>query len=276
MPTAKAANDQSSSTEWVNVPDGLYRWKLQKPVAVYSEKYGNWRVRFPLVLTDEERKRVDEQAELKEGQQQSYRASYTVGLFENLFGYYPRRSDQFKPSKIAEIFAPAFGMKNQREVWDWIKSGGVPHVEKVETCEACSKEANGPCWEHFAQQVVEWLAWLEDLEIYGEIKNENGWANWGKPLAVGALPGQPERDYQSFGRGKFHGMIASLEGTPTRTDGTAAEQGVAEGVAAKEEAQAVYSANGLRLDDHDHPEQGVCDVCYERLFTTAKAPAGAA
>lgn len=196
------ATDKTSG-DWRDVPEGLWRWQIGAVSLAKSEKFGNYRVKFTLLLTDAERQRlVDEHGAAPEGTQQSWRTSYSVGLS---LGWI--KAGVYQTTKLVDFLASAFGASNQRKFRDWIASGGGPDTSSAEGDEA------------ELAAITEWLGWWTELELYGTVRHEPDsvdpnklWARFAGPMAVGSLPGQKDDAYQAFGRGKLRAMVAETRG----------------------------------------------------------------
>jgi len=66
--------------------------------------------------------------------------------------------------------------------------------------------------------IGDWLGWMEGLMVYGSIRHEKDKQNagqvrarFGGPLPLGSLKGQPEKEYQQLGLGKFRSMRVETE-----------------------------------------------------------------
>lgn len=201
MPLLKRADEQTQS-DWRPVPEGLWRWVIGVPELKLSEKYGNYQARFPLTLNEQEKARLkreyplDEQAE-REGVQQSWRTSYTVGLSLG----YVQRDGQYKSTKLIDFLAACLGHGNTRKFREWIAAGGGPPRPDDLDDQKAELEA-----------IASWLGWWENLEVYGTISHREGdtttYANFAGPMPVGSLPGQKDADYEALGRGKLRAIIA--------------------------------------------------------------------
>ena len=209
MPYMRRANEQSQ-TDWRPIPEGVWRFLIGKPEVKQSEQFGSMMVRFPLVLTEEDKARVMAQnplpKEAGEGVQQSWRTSYTTGLS---LGYMDR-TGQYKSTKLTEFLGASFGQANRKAFLNWITNGGGP--ARPEDKDDQQAELN---------LIEDWLGWVEGMEILGSIRHEADkavagqvWARFGGPMAVGSLPGAREEDYQAAGLGKLRAMIADSEAGP--------------------------------------------------------------
>lgn len=201
MAILRRATEQNAA-DWLPVPEGLWRWEVGKPEIRVSEKYGNYQVRFPLVLTEGERERLkSDHGESPNGKQQSWRSSYSCGLS---LGYL--KQGQYVSTKLVDFLAACFGASSARRVRDWIARGGGPPTDP-----SMSEEEE-------ILAIESWLGWVEGCELYGTIRHEPDksqpgvvWARFGSPMPVGSLPGHKDDDYQRFGSGKLEAMIASSE-----------------------------------------------------------------
>ena len=211
---------ETTQTEWRPVPEGLWRWRLDAPEVRYSEKYSNYRVRFPLTLTDSERERLQrDHGPAPEGAQQSWRTSYTVGLSLG----YVQRSGEYKSTKLVDFLAAAFGTGSQKKFRQWIAAGGGPALD--EDADTTAQ----------VDAVTEWLRWWEGLEVYGSIRHEADqeqpgvvWSRFGGPLPVGSLPGERDDEYQALARGKLRALVAESGGQSAPATGETAEPAPAE------------------------------------------------
>lgn len=203
MTLLRRATEQTQS-DWVPVPEGLWRWVIgEKPELKLSEKYGNYQVRFPLMLTPAEQQRLkDEVGDPPEGSQQSWRTSYTVGLS---LGYVDK-AGQYKTTKLVDMLAASLGQGNTKPFRDWIAKGGGP--SRPDDLDDQQAEMTA---------IADWLGWWEGLEVYGTIRHASGdrgtFANFSGPMAVGSLPGQKDDDYVAHGRGKLKAIIAESGAT---------------------------------------------------------------
>ena len=203
MALLRRANDEQAS-EWQPVPEGVWRWVIDRPEVKLSERFGNYQVRFPLALTPDEMERlIDEHGKPPEGTQQSYRCSYTTGLSLG----YTQRDGQYKSTKLIDFLSAAVGQANVKRFRDWVAAGGGP--PKAEDPDDQQQELD---------QIQHWLEWFQGLEVYGSVRHEEDkqqanvwWARFAGPMAVGSLPGQREDDYQAVGRGKLRSMIAEYD-----------------------------------------------------------------
>lgn len=186
------------------MPEGVWRWQVGKPELALSELYGNYRVKFPLYLTEDEKARLaEEHGDAPEGVQQSWRTNYTAGLS---LGYI-QKDGQYKSTKLIDFLAACFGSANGKPFRTFIAGGGGPPTTK-DMSEAEQKHV-----------IESWLGWVEDLEVLGTVRHEADrqqagvvWARFAGPLPVGSLPGQREDDYQAIGRGKLRALVAESQG----------------------------------------------------------------
>lgn len=239
MVQMRGANQSSSGdTEWIPAPEGTYRVIVGKPVLVessFKDKDGNpkWNVRFPLQLTDAEYARAKDEAELGEGQQLSGRTSYRVGLS---LGWFP--DGKYKSTRLVDFLTFLLG-KSGRELRKWIEAGGGGGLE-----------------------AEDFLGWFEGAEVWGKISHRPDsvtpgkvWADFVPVAAVGDMPGERDDQYQAWARGRLKQLTAGHLAGPTdievrydeqgrevrtvhKPSGPAAEQGIAEGTAAKAEREA--------------------------------------
>jgi hypothetical protein len=218
----RRANEQSQS-EWRNVDEGLWRWRIAgKPEVALSEKFGKYQVKFTLLLTKSEQDRLlaelaDNSPEsletIKGGQvQQSFRSSYRVGLS---LGWVDR-DGTYKTTKLIDFLAACLGQPQTKKFREWIaQGGGPPRPDDLNDAKA------------ELEAIVDWLGWWEDLEVYGTITHREGdrgvFANFAVPMPVGSLPGHKDPDYDALGRGKLRAIIA--ESGETRTSNAQATNG---------------------------------------------------
>jgi hypothetical protein len=229
----RRATDQAQS-EWNPVPEGMFRWIIGVPEVKLSEKFGNYQVKFPLMLTEAERKRIkDEIGDPAEGVQQSWRTSYTTGLS---LGYI-QRDGQFKSTRLIDFLSACLGSSNSKKFREWIASGGGPPRPADKDDQLAELRAIG-----------QWLTWWENLEVYGTISHaadavQSGvvWARFAGPIAVGSLPGQKDDEYQAHGRGKLRAII--VEAHPE----LAAEQPAREPVAATAGPAQRFTSEGTEV-----------------------------
>lgn len=204
MSPLRRATD-SSDGDWIEVPEGLWRWVVTDVASVYSEKFRNDMVRFRLSLTDGEKHRLkSEQDDPPDGTQQSTSAWYRVGLSLGFL-----KNGQYQSTRLVDFLATCFGSTNAKTFRSWIAKGGAPACIDAED----SKEQ--------VEGFAEWLRWWRDMEVYGTIRHESKgdgsgggvWVNFAGPLPVGSLPGQRDDDYQALGRGKLRALIAETDGS---------------------------------------------------------------
>lgn len=195
MPLLPRATD-SQDTEWRNPAEGFWRFVIiAKPLLAEDQKYGGMKVRWSLELTPEEQQRMlDEVGEPPAGVHQSYRSSYRVGL-----SIRKRASGDW--SYLVDFLCAAMGVENGKKVRKWIEAGGGPRTPDDKDDQVAELAL-----------IQDWLDWWEGLEVFGTITHSKPdtqgriWANFGGPLPIGSLPGQPEPDYQALCRGKFRAM----------------------------------------------------------------------
>jgi len=258
----KPSTKNTGSSDWVELAEGVYRWVIGKPEIKWFDGSEKPSIQFPLRLTDSETTRYKaEYGEAEAGKQQSYRPAFgghTVGMS---LGWYDKAA-AFQTTNLVDFLTACMGFKNQKAMRSWIEAGACPDLDEAMSAE--EQEA----------AIVGWLGYIENMEILGSIahrpnkKTGESMARFGGPMGVGA-PGTiwgADPDYQSLGKGK-------LRAWQIATGGSEAEQGVAEGAAVSERGdplpgmpEAAPSVNGMRMDDHEHPSTGMCQVCYSRMF----------
>jgi hypothetical protein len=182
------------------VDEGLWRWRVAaKPELTIHEKFG-YRVKFSLYLTKSEQDRLttEHADELGAGVQQSFRSYYTVGVS---LGWVDK-AGMYQTTKLIDFLAACLGQPQTKKFREWISRGGGPPGDQwreIETAEG-------------RRALEEWLAWWEDLEVYGTITHRAGdrgtFANFAGPMPVGSLPGQKDADYDALARGKLRAIIA--------------------------------------------------------------------
>lgn len=259
----KRATENEGGAEWRELPDGVYRWIVGKPEIVKSEMYGNLNVKFPLTLTEPEKKRViDEVGEAPEGTFQSWRpafGSYRVGLS---LGYI-QRDGTHKTTKLVDFLCCLFGSKQASKVREWIASGGGPVLDPDDDEQAQIRALES------------WLEWFEGLEVLGSIKGEQGkqgdrLARFGGPLPVGSsgtLWGA-DPEYQVSGLGKFRAMVAQMNAGGAES--SAVEKAVAAGAAVAEQ----YDSGNPFFNEKGEPIAEATDdeeAELERKLAEAKA-----
>lgn len=201
---ARANERDYESSEWVALPEALWRMRVGTPAVVMNERWGKYEVRFPLTLTPDEQERCARDYPVANGVNQSWRSNYKAGLS---LGW--MKDGQYQSTKLIDFLCAVLGTENGRKFRKWIEAGnGPPRPEDRDDA-----EAEIAC-------IQTWLGWWEDLEVYGTISHSTGndgriWANFAGPMPVGSLPGQPEPDYQALCRGKLRAMIAEAEGADT-------------------------------------------------------------
>lgn len=232
MTLLKRANDQTQS-EWIPVPEGLWRWIVGAPELKLSEKYGNYQVRFPLVLTQNEKARLEkDEGQAPDGMQQSWRTTYSTGLS---LGYI-QKDGQYKSTKLIDFLAACLGAGNTKKFRDWVSRGGGPPRPDDLNDQAAE-----------LREIEEWLKWWDNLEVYGSIRHNQGesgivYANFSGPMPVGSLPGQKDNDYDALGRGKLQAIIA--ESGEKREDHSRESRGLAVVAPAQR-----FTSNGDEVDD---------------------------
>ena len=241
MALLRRANDEQAS-EWEPVPEGVWRFVIDKPEVKLSERFGNYQVRFPLVLTPDEMTRLRDDYTVPEGMQQSYRCSYTTGLSLG----YTQKDGQYKSTKLIDFLTAAVGQANVKRFRDWIAAGGGP--PKAEDPDDQQQELD---------QIQHWLEWFQGLEVYGSVRHEEDkqqkdvwWARFAGPMAVGSLPGQREDDYQAVGRGKLRSMIAEYDASVGKKIAA-----VAATTSSKREAAREYARKVLTEDIQDENKE---------------------
>ena len=204
MALLRRANEQTAN-DFVPIPEGVWRFQIDPaPELKYSEKFGNYGARFPLLLVPSEQQRVrDEYEAPPAGFQQGFRSSYTTGLSLGFM----QRNGQYKSTKLVDFTAAVLGQANIKRYMEWIRAGGGP-----------MKAADPDDQQAELDMITHWLEWFGGMECYGSIRHEADsersdvwWARFGGPMAVGSLPGQREDEYQALGRGKLRSMIAEFE-----------------------------------------------------------------
>jgi len=204
MSILNRANEQQQ-TIWRPSPEGLWRWIVGVPELKPPDKFPNYQVRFPLSLTAPERTRAD--AELGplpvrdasgRDTQQSYRVTYTTGLS---LGYF--KQGVFQTTRLIDFLAATLGHTNSKKFREFIASGGGPPRPADRDDDKAELDA-----------IAHWLTWWENLEVYGTISHGTDatdpsrvYARFAGPIAVGALPGQKDDDYQALGRGKLRLIV---------------------------------------------------------------------
>lgn len=198
MPLLRRASEQTQS-EWRNIDEGLWRFRLGKPELKLNETYGKYQVRFPMTLTAEEQKRLlaEHEEDIRiHGGQQSFRTMYTVGLS---LGY--MKDGRYESTKLIDFLAAVLGVGQTKKFREWIAQGGGPPRPTDLNDEKAELEL-----------IADWLGWWEDLEVYGTITHADTdkgvFTRFAGPLAVGSLPGQKDPDYDAHGRGKLRAIIA--------------------------------------------------------------------
>jgi hypothetical protein len=232
MGTAVESRDNGlGETEWVPMAEGLWKFELARPVIELSgfkneDGSDKYRVSVRVALTQEEYERAQTETEHSSDQQVSGRCWYRVGMGAKFpLGFY--RDGQYVSTKLADLWCAAFGKANVNQARKFLAEGGSPDYT------GCSDYADQ------VKALEDWLGWLEGCQVYFTVTHSADkkvagrvWANPGAPLPVGSLPGQPEPDYQAFGKGKLRAIVSGSS-LPTP-----AEQGVAEGAAEAQAAKA--------------------------------------
>ena len=205
MPLFKRANEQSEQL-WLPVPEGLWRWIIGAPELRMNERFGKYEVKFPLELTEEERARLmleTDDVYVPEGTQQSWRTQYTPGFSLGFMA----ADGQYRSTNLIDFMAAAVGHANGKRFREWIAAGG-----------GYARPADKDDDKAELESIAHWLAWFENLELYGSIRHapdkqnpQKMWARFGGPMAVGSLPNQKDDAYQAIGRGKLRAMIAEWQ-----------------------------------------------------------------
>lgn len=213
MPLTKPAT-ANSSTEWRNVPEGMWRFLIGKPViSMHKSQYGDYMgLAFPLELTKAEQQRLfDIHGAPPDGQQQSYRIQVR-GKLATAMGFY--RSGKYETTKcgLAEMMCSAVGTANARTLREWMTNGGVPFV------------SDGATEEQEIDELINFYSWFENLELYATIRHEPDkvgkmWPRIESFTSLGALPGQPEQQYQQACANK---VLSITSGNPAPKAETAA------------------------------------------------------
>jgi hypothetical protein len=220
-----------SETEWVPMAEGLWRFDIGE-ITIELSGFKNddgsdkYRVSIPLQLTESEYERAKELANLTDNQQVSGRTKYRVGLGAKYpLGFY--RDGTYVSTKLADFLCVVFGSKQTNRARKFLEQGGSPDYSQAQT------------YEEQIKTLETWLNWMNQCQVYGTITHSEDkkvpgkfWGNFGGPLAVGALPGQPEPDYQAFGAAKLRALMTNIE------TASPAEQGVAAGAALVEQEEA--------------------------------------
>jgi hypothetical protein len=188
------------------VPEGFWRFVIGEPELALSEKFGNYQVRFPLHLSEADRKLVADENPLSdedkaEGVQQSWRVSYTVGLSLG----YVQRDGQFKSTKLVDFLAACLGQESSKRFYKWVAEGGGP----PRPADKDDQKAELDC-------IADWLGWWQELEVLGAVRHNtaesgNVYANFAGPVPVGSIRDQKDPEYQAHGRGKLKAIIAQYE-----------------------------------------------------------------
>jgi len=197
-PLLRRASEQSQS-DWREIPEGVYRFRLGVPTLKEDERFG-MRVVFPLQVSLADQSRIlEDLGPTQLGQQQSFRTTYRVGLS---LGYIGKKDNQYHSTKLVDMLAAVLGSTNVKKFREWIaQGGGPPRPADLDDAKA------------ELELIGEWLRWWEDLEVYGTVTHRDRadggvWTDFAGPIAVGAMPGQRDDEYQALGRGKLRALIA--------------------------------------------------------------------
>lgn len=228
----------------------LSSFKSQKGEDQYS-------VSFPLKLTDDEYERIKAEMgdEIGEGEQLSGRTRYSCGL---TLGWFSK--GEYKSTRLADFLVTLLGSKQQKQLREYIISGGGPFVDPNATIED----------EITAWNV--WFTWFEGCRVYGTVSHRKDktdpnkiWCDFGGPLAVGQRPGPADPDYEAFGRGKLrmilnqgNGVVAASDPEP---EPVPAQQTIAD--------QHEIAAETLELSDE---EKANLAAQYDVIFGKAAVP----
>jgi hypothetical protein len=193
---------ESQQSEWRPVFEGVWRWRLAKPEIKEDLTYGGYKAHFRLSLTADEQKRLTaEHGEPDDDVKQSWGVTYRTGLSLGWFD----KNGKYNTTRLVDFLAAVYGAENGKKLRKWIEAGNGP-----------PRPADPNDQKAELDSIEEWLGWWEDLEVYGTItqstdKNGRVWANFGGPLPIGSLPGQPEPDYQAICRGKLRAMVTETD-----------------------------------------------------------------
>ena|SRR5581483_3197100 len=206
MPIGRRATDQGTGgTTWLPCPTGLRKFEVGDGDVRLSrfknDKTGEdqYQVAFPLKLTDDEYQRAKDEydGEISEGEEISGRCWYTCGL---TLGW--MKAGQYNTTRLADFLVTLLGSKQQTQLRKHIVAGGGPYIDPSLTAE---------------EEVAVWNAWFQwfsGASVWGTVTHRldkitpgKVWSDFGGPMAVGSLPGQPEPDYQAWGRGKLRMLL---------------------------------------------------------------------
>ena len=206
-PLLRRASEQTQS-DWRELPEGVFRFRLGTPDVQPDEKFGGYRVRFPLMVSAADQERIlEDLGPTPLAVQQSFRTTYRTGLS---LGWVSKKDGQYHSTKLIDMLAATLGSTNVKKFREWIAQGGGP-----------PRPADLDDDKAEMQLIGEWLRWWEDLEVYGTITHRDRadggvWTDFAGPIAVGSMPGQRDDEYQAIGRGKLRALIA--ESGDTRED----------------------------------------------------------
>ena len=197
---------ERSQSDWRAIPEQMWRFRLGKPEVRPDQKYGGYNAIFPLSLTlDEQTRLLEQYGEPDPGTAQSTRTNYRTALKLGWF-----KDNQYQTTRLVDFLCAVMGVEGGRKLRKWIEQGGGP------------PRPDDRDDQHAELALIEeWLGWWEDLEVFGTITHSTSsttgsiWSNFGGPLPIGSLPGQPEPEYQSMCRGKLRAML-----TEVQADGT--------------------------------------------------------
>ncbi len=265
---------EAGSSEWLPVPAVMWRWEVGEPSLEYSSKFNNYQVKFPLTLTEAEKKRLEDEYEVPEGKNQSWRVSYYVG---SSLGWI--KDGVYQTTKMVDFLAACFGSTNAKPFREWIATGGGPDTSKCETEDGAYDE------EAEREVITKWLQWWTGLEVYGTISHSAGeggkvHARFAGPLPIGSLPGQKDDEYQAHGRGKLRAIKAMSVGAVVDMEVPAQQEKAREydeifsqptmdAVSPKEEEWAV-AGDPVTDDDSIRCEFEGCGVALEEVTMDGK------
>ncbi len=204
MVQMRAANQATSGdTEWVPMREGQHRFTVGKPQlqeSSFKDKDGvpKWNVVFPLQLSDERYKQLQEEQDLQDGQTLSGRTRYRVGLS---LGWFP--DGKYSATKLVDFLCLLLGRREGRKLRKWFEAGGGGGLD-----------------------AEEWLGWFEGAEVYGRITHREDkvtpgkfWPDFGPSASVDDITKDDEyaawceQRYRSITSGETPSQVAEQLGS---------------------------------------------------------------
>src|SRR4051812_43202799 len=115
---------ESQQSEWRNIFDGVWRWRLNKPEIKEDQKYGGYKAHFRLVLTADEQARLTREHGEPDGDvKQSWGITYRTGLS---LGWFDKATGKYNTTRLVDFLAAVYGAENGKKFRKWIEAGNGP------------------------------------------------------------------------------------------------------------------------------------------------------